>query len=492
MPPNTMNLTSEPLPLRIMCNLTEFEMAERLESTMAQLEVYETFVWWTECIAQSIIGIAGIIANTVAIPILCSKKMYSIFNRLLVFLAIFDNVFIVCQLLEAKRKMTNNFKGHYAFDQIHEHVFGYFLYPLHAFVLTASIYITVALALERYRAVWRPVEYHNKYKGVNPWKRILKFYVGPVVVFSVIFCIPKYFEIEFEEELGFFELENITNTNSTIPMNMTSRSTTKPTEFRMNDIYVLLYCNIARLLVQGIIPFFSLSFLNYRIYWVIKRRRQLKNRPRLESSESPHNQPENQHGIEVTINGTQGENLLNISTNPICRASFSAERKENEAKHAVILFIIVILFFICHTPRVIINIHEFINLDLLKRGMESECDTYPILAFIFTSVSNCILTLNSSCNFYIYCFMCPTFRSVLYDWVFGGCSRFRERFFQRKTSSRASAQCVTFSTTDNPIRDENTVKDKGNSPIKIDANVALIGIPFNDPDDILVANENIE
>ena len=111
MPPNTMNLTSEPLPLRIMCNLTEFEMAERLESTMAQLEVYETFVWWTECIAQSIIGIAGIIANTVAIPILCSKKMYSIFNRLLVFLAIFDNVFIVCQLLEAKRKMTNNFKG---------------------------------------------------------------------------------------------------------------------------------------------------------------------------------------------------------------------------------------------------------------------------------------------------------------------------------------------------------------------------------------------
>jgi hypothetical protein len=57
--------------------------------------------------------------------------------------------------------------------QLHEYAFGYGLYPLHNFVLCCSIYITVALALERYRAVWRPVEYHNKCKGVNPWHRVL-------------------------------------------------------------------------------------------------------------------------------------------------------------------------------------------------------------------------------------------------------------------------------------------------------------------------------
>lgn len=48
-----------------------------------------------------------------------------------------------------------------------------------------------------------------------------------------------------------------------------------PTELRLDDTYVVLYVNIARLLVQGIIPFICLSFLNYRIYWVMKRRSQL-------------------------------------------------------------------------------------------------------------------------------------------------------------------------------------------------------------------------
>ena len=481
-----------------MCNMTESEMALRLEATLAQLEVYETFVWWTECVAQSIIGITGIIANTVAIPVLCSKSMYSIFNCLLVYLAIFDNIFIVCQILEAKRKMTNNFKGHYAFDQIHEHIFGYFLYPLHSFVLTASIYITVALALERFRAVWRPIEYHNKYKGVNPWKRILKYYIAPVIVFSVIFCAPKYFEIEFVEEIDFFESENDTNAlqNSTIPMSITSNSRTKPTEFRMNDIYVLVYCNIAKVLVQGIIPFLSLSFLNYRIFWVINRRRQLKNRPRLGCNIERRDHSEHrEHGIEATIGNTEYSLNTSTSTDPMCRATFSAERKKNEGRHAVILFIIVILFFICHTPRVIINIHEFVNLDLLKRGMESDCDTYPILAFIFTSISNCILTLNSSCNFYIYCFMCPKFRSVLYDWILGGCThfqniRFRERFFQRKTNGDAIVheQCETFNTPDNLTLEENTVKGEGNSPIKIISNDAEPRMLSNDPDAILIAN----
>lgn len=50
---------------------------------------------------------------------------------------------------------------------------------------------------ERYRAVWRPVEYHNKCKGINPWRRVLTSYVLPVVIFSIFFNIPKLFEVKF-------------------------------------------------------------------------------------------------------------------------------------------------------------------------------------------------------------------------------------------------------------------------------------------------------
>ena len=51
------------------------------------------------------------------------------------------------------------------FSQAHEYAFGHFLYQFHQIVLCISIYLTVSLALERYRAVWRPVEYHNRCKA---------------------------------------------------------------------------------------------------------------------------------------------------------------------------------------------------------------------------------------------------------------------------------------------------------------------------------------
>ena len=364
------------------------------------------FSYWTEYVIQSVIGVAGIAANTVAIPVLCSREMNSIFNRLLMFLAIFDNFFIICQMLEAHRKQTNT-QYEYdeeVFNQAHEYVFAYFLFEFHAFVLCCSMYITVALALERYRAVWRPVEYHNKIKGVNPWNRVIMGYVLPVIVYSLLFNIPKCFEIK----LGVYPQPIYLNNSLNGTVNLTFAM---PTDLRLNHIYVVVYANLAKLTVQGIIPFVSLSFLNYRIYWVMIRRRQLINRP------TP-KQP--------TVSEIEGTSMMKQDGKGKSENS-SAQRKANEAKQAFVLFIIVLLYFICHTPRFLINVHEFFNLDLLKEGMEQAkdgqegCDSFPVWALACTSVSHCLLTLNSSSNFYIYCFMCSTFRDVLRQWVLRLC-----------------------------------------------------------------------
>ena len=85
-----------------------------------------------------------------------SKQLSSIFNRILICLAIFDNIFIVCSLLESVRKN---------FDPIHEiiqsYTYAYFLYQLQSVAAVASIFTTVVLALERRLAVSKPIEYHN-------------------------------------------------------------------------------------------------------------------------------------------------------------------------------------------------------------------------------------------------------------------------------------------------------------------------------------------
>ena len=72
-----------------------------------------------------IIGTVGLAGNFIAIPILLSKRMASIFNRILVCLAAFDNVFIVCSLLEAVRK---NFGPLH--EVAHVYAFAYFLYQV--------------------------------------------------------------------------------------------------------------------------------------------------------------------------------------------------------------------------------------------------------------------------------------------------------------------------------------------------------------------------
>ena len=196
----------------------------------------------------------------------------------------------------------------------------------------------MALALERYRAVWRPVEYHNQCVGVNPWKRVLISYLLPVVVFCTLFNIPKILEVEMivRSETAVVEKAIFDeDTNETYHVNVTrkyNQTWAAPTELRLNDIYVVVYANIARLLVQGIIPFICLIFLNYRIYWVMKRRRQLTNRP-----QQPQPQP-----------GQNGGHLT------------AQQKKANEAQQAVVLSVIVVLFFVCHTPRFILNIHEFL------------------------------------------------------------------------------------------------------------------------------------
>ena len=75
-----------------------------VEPTAEQYETYIWFSWWVEGIIQIIIGCIGFIANSIAIPILSSKEMISMFNRLLTCLAIIDNVFLSVSISEAVRR----------------------------------------------------------------------------------------------------------------------------------------------------------------------------------------------------------------------------------------------------------------------------------------------------------------------------------------------------------------------------------------------------
>ena len=47
--------------------------------------------------------------------------------------------------------------------EAHVHLFPYFLYPLHNILLSASIFMTVSISIERYLAIYSPLTYRNRF-----------------------------------------------------------------------------------------------------------------------------------------------------------------------------------------------------------------------------------------------------------------------------------------------------------------------------------------
>ena len=114
--------------------------------------------------------------------------MRNSFNFLLIALICMDSCFLVMAICESFRK------GFALTSTLHLVMFPYFLYPLLSIAVTASIYMTVAIALERYIAVHYPIDYsqvraHKNVFYVLPCnkKRILMHYNQDLIGFD-LFC----------------------------------------------------------------------------------------------------------------------------------------------------------------------------------------------------------------------------------------------------------------------------------------------------------------
>ena len=48
----------------------------------------------------------------------------------------------------------------------------------------------------RYKATLEPIQYWNENVGQNPWKKTFWYYFLPLTCFSVIFNLPKFWEVQ--------------------------------------------------------------------------------------------------------------------------------------------------------------------------------------------------------------------------------------------------------------------------------------------------------
>ena len=209
--------------------------------------------FWLEGVVQISFAIAGILSNYISCLILSQKEMRNAFNLLLIALSFFDCCYLFGSILESFRK---------CFDlatRVHILLFPYLLYPGQMIMMTASVFMTVAISMERYAAVHYPLNYNFAMNDERASFRRLFQYLIPVISFSVTFNIPKFLEAT----IGWDETKNPPSPEIEV------------SEFRMDPNYTIYYNNMARLFILGIMPAAFLVFFNAKIYQDIRVRKKI-------------------------------------------------------------------------------------------------------------------------------------------------------------------------------------------------------------------------
>jgi len=300
-----------------------------------------------------IIAIIGVIANSLAICVFARRSFRSNFNDLLIALALFDLIFLVIMITESVR---NNFEPRFGdsssisglLTQLHHHLFPYLLFPLMNILLTCSVYMTVSISVERYLAIFYPLVYKARQGSAA---RSQSWHILPVIILAIIINIPTFLCSKVEVVTQDLLEERFDPSTPSHSLPALESTLIGVTDIRKHQYYVFYYHALTRFLLLGFIPMVLLIVLNLRVFSAIQARK---------------------------------------ST---CR----------DASYSNILLLIVLVFILCHSPRLFLNFYELV-LD--------HCGP-PIWFEVLSVMSNCLVTLNSALNFFIYCLAGAKFRQGL-------------------------------------------------------------------------------
>jgi len=307
------------------------------------------------------VGLIGFIGNIIGLLVFIKDKNKFTFHFLMLALAVYDSLYIICAVtLFSVPHIFPNVSSSYQYKVI----VTWFL-PFAHVALTGSIYLTLSITLERYTTVCHPF---FKYQ----YKWTAKYYLAPIMMFTLLYNIPKFFELK----VGILD-EEYERYNSTLFQNVWKSVYNKtlqridieqiilhvsptsgdleitPTVLRVHPLYVKIYLTYFNIFVHGILPMIVLLILNVQIFMSIKK-----------------------------VGRHQGP-------------TFPSE--EREIRFTKVSLLIVGVFALCHSIRWIPNIWE-----MRQAGTDKDMILWPEWVHKVSQFSHLMTVLSSSVNFYIY------------------------------------------------------------------------------------------
>eukprot|EP00095_Tigriopus_kingsejongensis_P004803 maker-scaffold182_size278544-snap-gene-0.12 protein:Tk04803 transcript:maker-scaffold182_size278544-snap-gene-0.12-mRNA-1 annotation:"fmrfamide receptor" len=333
-------------------------------ATVRELAKVKVVGFVLDVMCQSSLGILGILGNLLAIYILVrGKKLQSNFNKILTCLLAVHTTYIINSLTLEIYKQT----GGIPFDIIFSNV----LYPCKSMLLYTSTFLTLFMARERYLAVRYPIQYRNASIVGNRWRTAFSN-LALCLSLSAAFVVP----LIFESEVKVTQIRSVKVFNETHSLErITHHHEVRVTDLRVDRNYVFWYKNIATFTFTVAIPLGLLLFWNAHTIRYMRRRQ-------IEGQAQPHNP----HHPPVQ--------------------AFKLE----EANKIRILFVIILLFFVCNTLRFFLIFEECIANRDHKFAEEHRCVAIPFWALIINRVSQLLLTVNASLGSFVYCVMSMEFR----------------------------------------------------------------------------------
>lgn len=346
-------------------------------------EIMTTYVF--HVVLLTLIGAFGCFGNASIVIMFARVKKQLTFHRLMIMLSICDTFLIVLSFLVFALPLLNQ---HYQ-----ETILGHIapvVFPLAKVSLTASIYSTLAIACERYLIICHPFYVVN-----HRWPA--KRYIIFILLFSVLYNLPRFFSLTTfvcSDEVFSNKLETWENPNSTYVndsknlennINCTIGTTEiRPAALRLNYYYYSVYLFWMDLCVMEFLPIVLLTGLNMLV--LKSFRRKLKKRLR-------------SHSISVGTFSTGPTLLVNrriSSPRPQRKNTLTIEHIELGL--AKLSLVIVFIFILCHSFKLIPNIYELF-FGLTDAGELQSSWVRSVIHF-----SNFLIVLCCSSNFYVYCF----------------------------------------------------------------------------------------
>ena len=301
-------------------------------------------------ILLNIIGLLGLIVNTLSIIVLSRPQMRQSINCILIGLASFDIILVITSILMVGLPSvygflayhSQSYKQHYMAPGLKIFAFYFFkvfpfitpmVYPTAMIVQTGSVYLTLAVTLERFVAVCLPF----RARSLCTYGRA-RYGVICVAIFATVYNLPRFWEVKWVTTYYPYLNASITNVEKT--------------ELRNHPTYISVYITWAYLIFMYFIPFSCLAIFNLLIY------RQVR--------------------------------IANLERSRMSR------QEQKEIGLATMLMVVVIVFFLCNVLALVVNILEAFNQEFIQ----------------LNSLNNLLVTFNSSVNFIIYCIFNDKFKRI--------------------------------------------------------------------------------